>query len=413
MTVDTGAPALKGFNASAYVLTDPTGAFDAPCPTVVDLARRARGRPRPAAGDSGCRRRGPAVVGDGPQTVADVYRYLEDPAAAPARASRPPHADLRPYAGARAAAADVTEPRRPRPERHLAERQLAAQDLRPAGRRARRLPRRRLRRLAAGRPRRSRTPGSPTSSTTRCSATSRPRSGPDDPPKVPRDVNPTGAYVRTVDLPADWAGDRVFLRFEGVTSGYLVWVNGGYVGYDQGGYTPAEFDVTERLRPGREPDRRAGAPLGQRRPTWRTSTSGATAASSATSGCTAPRRPGCATPTITTDLDAAYRDATLQRPDRRRPARPAATPCAARLRRRARPDGDHGDRRGRRPPAEVTLTAPVADPAKWSAEEPNLYTLVLELLGPGGRALHTTAQPSASARSRSATGRSWSTASAS
>nr|WP_221382001.1 sugar-binding domain-containing protein [Actinoplanes polyasparticus] len=74
---------------------------------------------------------------------------------------------------------------------------------------------------------------------------------PDDPPKVPRDVNPTGAYVKTFDLPASWSGGRVFLRFEGVTSNYLVWVNGGYTGYDQGGYTPAESDITERLKPGR------------------------------------------------------------------------------------------------------------------------------------------------------------------
>ena len=36
-----------------------------------------------------------------------------------------------------------------------------------------------------------------------------------------------------------------------MTSGYFVWVNGRYIGYDQGGYTPAEFDVTDALRPGR------------------------------------------------------------------------------------------------------------------------------------------------------------------
>ncbi|GAA0504535.1 hypothetical protein GCM10011581_45840 [Saccharopolyspora subtropica] len=36
-----------------------------------------------------------------------------------------------------------------------------------------------------------------------------------------------------------------------MTSGYFVWVNGRYVGYDQGGYTPAEFDISHALHPGR------------------------------------------------------------------------------------------------------------------------------------------------------------------
>src|SRR5690349_16350202 len=45
---------------------------------------------------------------EGPRTVADVYRYLEDPRLT-GEGQEPPHADLRPYAGVRAAAADVTE----------------------------------------------------------------------------------------------------------------------------------------------------------------------------------------------------------------------------------------------------------------------------------------------------------------
>ncbi|GLZ36362.1 beta-galactosidase [Lentzea sp. NBRC 105346] len=73
---------------------------------------------------------------------------------------------------------------------------------------------------------------------------------PDDPPHVPRDVNPTAAYVRSFDIPERW-DERTFLRFEGVTAGYFVWVNGHYVGFDQGGYTPAEFDITDKLVPGR------------------------------------------------------------------------------------------------------------------------------------------------------------------
>lgn len=73
---------------------------------------------------------------------------------------------------------------------------------------------------------------------------------PYDPPLVPRDLNPSGAYVRKFTVPESWQGRRTFLRFEGVTSSYFVWVNGTYVGYDGGGYTPAEFDLTDVVRPG-------------------------------------------------------------------------------------------------------------------------------------------------------------------
>jgi beta-galactosidase/beta-glucuronidase len=70
---------------------------------------------------------------------------------------------------------------------------------------------------------------------------------PDDPPKVPHDVDPTGAYVTSIDLPRSREKRRTLLRFEGVTSGYPVWVNGDYAGYDQAATPRAEFDISERL----------------------------------------------------------------------------------------------------------------------------------------------------------------------
>ena len=39
-----------------------------------------------------------------------------------------------------------------------------------------------------------------------------------DPPKTPRDYNPTGAYRTTFTIPSDWNGEEVFLRFEKVAS---------------------------------------------------------------------------------------------------------------------------------------------------------------------------------------------------
>jgi beta-galactosidase/beta-glucuronidase len=68
-----------------------------------------------------------------------------------------------------------------------------------------------------------------------------------DPPEAPDDYNPVGVYRRSFDVAPDWEGRRTFLHFEGVKQAYFVWVNGAYVGYDQGSATPAEFDVTDLL----------------------------------------------------------------------------------------------------------------------------------------------------------------------
>ncbi|RPH35114.1 glycoside hydrolase family 2, partial [bacterium] len=58
------------------------------------------------------------------------------------------------------------------------------------------------------------------------------------------------AYRRTFDLPGDWAGKRIKLRFDGVHSSCRVWVNGVDVGEHEGGFTVFEFDVTAQLTPG-------------------------------------------------------------------------------------------------------------------------------------------------------------------
>jgi beta-galactosidase/beta-glucuronidase len=69
---------------------------------------------------------------------------------------------------------------------------------------------------------------------------------PVDPPFVPTD-NPTGLYRRTFSVPAGWNGKRVHLHFDGVNSGFLVWVNGKQVGYSQGAHLPSEFDISDFL----------------------------------------------------------------------------------------------------------------------------------------------------------------------
>jgi len=64
------------------------------------------------------------------------------------------------------------------------------------------------------------------------------------PPRVREERNPVGSFRREFEVPASWDGRRIFLHFEGVRSAFYVWVNGDVVGYSQGSRTPAEFDIT-------------------------------------------------------------------------------------------------------------------------------------------------------------------------
>ena len=74
---------------------------------------------------------------------------------------------------------------------------------------------------------------------------------PANPPIVPSDDNPTGCYRRTFELPASWDGKNIFLQFDGATASMTVWVNGEYAGYVQNAKGPAEFNITDKVHPGR------------------------------------------------------------------------------------------------------------------------------------------------------------------
>ena len=73
---------------------------------------------------------------------------------------------------------------------------------------------------------------------------------PANPPFIPHDDNPVGSYRRDFEIPAGWDGREIFLNFDGVYSAFYVWVNGEYIGYSEGSRTPAEFRITEAVRPG-------------------------------------------------------------------------------------------------------------------------------------------------------------------
>ncbi len=63
--------------------------------------------------------------------------------------------------------------------------------------------------------------------------------------------NPVGSYVTFIDVTDGMIGQNLILHFGGVHSAMYVWINGQKVGYSQNSMSPAEFDVTEYLKKGR------------------------------------------------------------------------------------------------------------------------------------------------------------------
>lgn len=72
-----------------------------------------------------------------------------------------------------------------------------------------------------------------------------------NPPSAPTIYNPVGSYKRSFTVPNNWNGQPVHISFQGVESAFYVWVNGKKVGYSEDSYTPAAFDITKYLKPGK------------------------------------------------------------------------------------------------------------------------------------------------------------------
>ncbi|NWK55021.1 discoidin domain-containing protein [Verrucomicrobiaceae bacterium N1E253] len=63
--------------------------------------------------------------------------------------------------------------------------------------------------------------------------------------------NPVGSYKRSFTLPENFKDREIFAHFGGVESAFYLWINGQKVGYSQGSYLPAEFNITKFLKPGK------------------------------------------------------------------------------------------------------------------------------------------------------------------
>ncbi|MFS2186792.1 glycoside hydrolase family 2 TIM barrel-domain containing protein [Mucilaginibacter sp. Mucisp84] len=68
---------------------------------------------------------------------------------------------------------------------------------------------------------------------------------------VSKEPNPIGSYRRNFDMPANWDGREVFIHFNGVQSAFYIWVNGQKVGYSENSMSPAEFNITKYVKPGK------------------------------------------------------------------------------------------------------------------------------------------------------------------
>ncbi|WP_329065843.1 glycoside hydrolase family 2 TIM barrel-domain containing protein [Streptomyces sp. NBC_01429] len=215
-----------------------------------------------------------------------------------------------------------------------------------------------------------------------------------EPPDVPHTFNPVGSYRRDFTLPRDWQGRRTLISFQGVKSAFFVWVNGERVGYSEDSYTPAEFDLTDYVRPGRNT-------LAVEVFRWSDGSWLEDQDLIDLAGIFRDVYLYALAPVhlqdlfVRTELDSAYRDAvlsvTLDVRDRG-----GAAPRGHRIE-AVLYDAD-GRRVLKRPlsgqvtfpasgDAGLTLTADVPAPALWSAEDPNLYTLVVTLTDGSGRAV--------------------------
>ncbi len=67
---------------------------------------------------------------------------------------------------------------------------------------------------------------------------------PVNPPFVPSE-NPTGCYIREFEIDESWQDRRIMLKFDGVDSFMYVWINGQLAGMSKGSRNPAEFDITD------------------------------------------------------------------------------------------------------------------------------------------------------------------------
>lgn len=67
---------------------------------------------------------------------------------------------------------------------------------------------------------------------------------------VPSEFNPVASYVKYFTLPEGFRKSGLYISFQGVESGFALWLNGQYVGYSEDSFTPSDFDLTPYVKEG-------------------------------------------------------------------------------------------------------------------------------------------------------------------
>ncbi len=209
-------------------------------------------------------------------------------------------------------------------------------------------------------------------------------------PLIPHATNPVGSYRRTFEVPAGWSGQDVILHIGAAGAAYRVWVNGQEVGYYEDSKLPAEFDVTKWVKPGTnlvaiQVHRWADGSYLEDQDFWRVS------GIERSVYLKAVPQARTADVFVHAGLDKAYRDGMLST-ELSLTARKA--PLTARM---TLLDGDREVLKTETKVAAgaartVSLNATVPGVRQWTAETPNLYTLLVELIDAKGEVVQATPQ---------------------
>lgn len=207
------------------------------------------------------------------------------------------------------------------------------------------------------------------------------------PPEVSSTHNPVASYVKYFTLAEELVGKPVILSLQGAEAACYVWLNGRFVGYGEDSFTPSEFELTPFLTDGEnklavQVYKRCSGSWLEDQDFWRFS-----GLFREVSLYALPRihvRDLFVSTELSRELDSARLDlrlklqgeakgtveAALRSPDGCLAAKVAAPLCGE----------------------QEELTLPVPKPLLWSAEQPNLYTLLITLLDDEGRVVEAVPQ---------------------